>query len=179
MELGEKTVSSREIFTGKIIKVKVDTVVMPDGRQSTREIVEHRGAVAIVPVDEDNQVWMVRQYRKPVEKVLLEIPAGTMEEGEEPLLCAQRELGEETGLRAEKWEKILSYYSAPGFSDEILHLYLATGLTEGPTNPDSDEFLEVVKIPLEQAYASIFEGTIIDGKSIIGIQYAVKNLVRG
>ncbi|MEN6459836.1 MAG: NUDIX hydrolase [Syntrophomonas sp.] len=172
MDLTEKTIDSQEIFTGRIIKVRVDTVTIPDGKQSTREIVEHRGAVAIVAVYEDGNICMVRQYRKPVEKVLLEIPAGTMENNEDPLECAKRELAEETGLRAEHWEKILFYYSAPGFSDERLYLYLATGLTAGVTNLDSDEFIEVEKIPLKKAYDMIFDGTIIDGKSIIGIQYA-------
>jgi len=119
---------------------------------------------------------MVRQYRKPVEKILLEIPAGTLEENEDPMDCARRELSEETGLTAAHWEPILSYYSAPGFSDELLHLYMATGLEPGDTHPDQDEFLELVKLPLTEAYRQIFNGTIVDGKSIIGIQYAMKKL---
>lgn len=172
MDLTEKTIHSEEIFNGRIIKVKVDTVTIPDGKQSKREIVEHRGAVAIVAVYEDGNVCMVRQYRKPVEKVLLEIPAGTMEDHEDPLECAKRELAEETGLRAKDWEKILYYYTSPGFSNELLYIYLATGLTPGDTNLDSDEFIEVEKIPLKKAYDMIFAGTITDGKSIIGIQYA-------
>lgn len=176
MDLNEKTISTQPIFTGKILKLRVDTVELPDGRESTREIVEHRGAVAIVVVNDDNEIFMVRQYRKPVEKVLLEIPAGTMEENEDPLDCARRELSEETGLTAANWEHILSYYSAPGFSDELLHLYLATGLEPGDTHPDQDEFLELVKLPLNEAYRLIFDGTIVDGKSIIGIQYAMKRL---
>jgi ADP-ribose pyrophosphatase len=176
MDLTEKTISSQEIFNGRIIKVKVDTVTIPDGRQSTREIVDHRGAVAIVAVYEDGSVCMVKQYRKPVEKVLLEIPAGTMEDNEDPFECAKRELAEETGLRAKHWEKILFYYSAPGFTNELLYLYMATGLTSGNTNLDSDEFIEVEKIPLKKAYDMIFDGTIIDGKSIIGIQYAFNKI---
>ena len=100
--------------------MRVDTVRLPDGAESTREVVEHAGAVGVVAVDNDNNIIMVRQYRKPVEGVLLEIPAGTMEKGEDPLLCAQRELKEETGFTAEHWKKILSYYSAPGFTDEYL-----------------------------------------------------------
>src|SRR5665647_1488313 len=128
MDFEEKTVSSREIFQGKIVKLRVDTVVLPDSRQSTREVVEHAGAVAIVALDENRNIIMVRQYRKPVEEVLLEIPAGTLEANEDPLLCAQRELQEETGFTAEHWQKILAYYSAPGFCNERLHLYLASGL---------------------------------------------------
>lgn len=176
MDLNEKTISTQPIFTGKILKLRVDTVELPDGRESTREIVEHRGAVAIVVINDDNEIFMVRQYRKPVEKVLLEIPAGTMEKNEEPLECARRELSEETGLTAAHWEHILSYYSAPGFSDELLHLYAATGLEPGETHPDQDEFLELVKMPLNEAYRLIFDGTIVDGKSIIGIQYAMKKI---
>ena len=179
MNFEEKTIKSQDIFSGRIIKVKVDTVSLPDGRESTREIVEHAGAVAIVAVDDVNNIYLVRQYRKPVENVLLEIPAGTMEPDEEILICAQRELEEETGLRAGSWEKILSYYSAPGFCDEKLHLFLARNLTTGEKNPDADEFLENISIPLEEAYRMIFTGQIVDGKSIIGIQYAFNHLVGG
>jgi len=179
MNFEEKTIKSQDIFSGRIIKVRVDTVSLPDGRESTREIVEHAGAVAIVAVDDANNIYLVRQYRKPVENVLLEIPAGTMEPDEEILVCAQRELEEETGLRAGSWEKILSYYSAPGFCNEKLHLFLAWDLTAGEKNPDADEFLENVSIPLKEAYRMIFTGQIVDGKSIIGIQYAFNHLVRG
>jgi ADP-ribose pyrophosphatase len=173
MDFSEKTIETKEIFKGRIIKVRVDTVSLPDGGQSTREVVEHAGAVGIVAVDNENNIIMVRQYRKPVEGVLLEIPAGTMEKGEEPLLCAQRELKEETGFTALHWEKILAYYSAPGFSDEYLHLYLASGLTGGEIELDGDEFVETVCLPLPEAFQMIFKGHIADGKSIIGIQYAV------
>jgi len=174
MDLTEKTLNSRGIYSGRIIKVRVDTVSLPNGRQSTREVVEHAGAVAVVALDDDNNVILVRQYRKPVEKVLMEIPAGTMGVDEDPLECAQRELREETGYTAEHWKKILSYFSAPGFTDEQLHLYLATGLRGGETDTDEDEFVETVHLPLEEAYRLIFAGQIIDGKSIIGIQYAWK-----
>lgn len=179
MELIEKTIATEEIFNGRIIKVRVDKVTLPDGNESTREVVEHAGAVAIVAVDDENNIWMVRQYRKPVEQVLLEIPAGTMEANEEPLACAKRELEEETGLKADKWESILTYFSAPGFCNEKLYIFLARDLTGGQINPDDDEFLETGKIPLEQAYQLIFHGQIIDGKSIIGITYAFDRLVRG
>jgi ADP-ribose pyrophosphatase len=173
MDLTEKTIDTREIFSGRIIKVRVDTVSLPDGQQSTREVVEHAGAVAVIALDNDNNIIMVRQYRKPVEMVLMEIPAGTMEKDEDPLLCAQRELREETGFSADRWERILSYYSAPGFTDEYLHLYLATGLTGGEIDLDEDEFVETVSIPLKEAWRMIFAGEIADGKSIIGIQYAI------
>lgn len=179
MNFEEKTLHSQDIFSGRIIKVRVDTVSLPDGRESTREIVNHAGAVAILAVDDENNICLVRQYRKPVEKVLLEIPAGLIEPDEEPLSSAQRELAEETGLQAASWERVLSYYSAPGFSDEELHLYLAQGLTPGKCSFDSDEFLENVRIPLAEAYKMIFSGQIVDGKSLIGIQYAFSRLVRG
>jgi ADP-ribose pyrophosphatase len=172
MDLAEKTLETRKIFSGKIIKVRVDTVSLPNGQQSTREVVEHTGAVAIIAVDNNDEIILVQQYRKPVERVLLEIPAGTMEEGEDPLMCAQRELREETGFTAEHWEKILSYYSAPGFTDEYLHLYIATSLTGGEIKLDHDEFVETIRMPLHEAYDLIFNGQIADGKSIIGIQYA-------
>jgi ADP-ribose pyrophosphatase len=178
MNFYEKTISSQQIFTGRIINVKVDTVKLPDGSTSTREIVNHAGAVAILPVDEDGWVWLVQQYRKPLERVLLEIPAGTLEPGEKPLDCAVRELHEETGLSADSWEPILSYYSAPGFCDEQLHLYLARDLKVGESHTDRDEFVEVVKMSLEDAYKAIFTGEIIDGKSIIAIQYAYHQMER-
>jgi len=172
MDLTEKTLHSREIFAGRIVHLRVDTVELPDGQQSTREVVEHAGAVAVVALDEADNIILVKQYRKPIERVLMEIPAGTLEEGEDPLECARRELEEETGYNALHWEKILSYYSTPGFTDELLHVYLATGLTGGSPNPDSDEFVEMVRLPLTEAYKLIFSGQIADGKSIIGIQYA-------
>lgn len=176
MELIEKTIKTEEIFQGRIIKVRVDEVSLPDGSRSTREIVEHSGAVAILAVDDENNVWMVEQYRKAVERVLLEIPAGTLEDNEDPLECARRELAEETGFRADKWDKVLNYYSAPGFCNEQLHIFLARDLTPGETNPDADEFLRVKKVPLKEAYDLIFAGQIQDGKSIIAIQYACKNV---
>lgn len=172
MDLSENTLESKEIFSGRIIKVRVDTVSLPGGGQSTREVVEHAGAVAVVAVDQDDHIIMVQQYRKPVEAVLLEIPAGTMEPNEDPFECARRELKEETGFAAEHWTKILSYYSAPGFTDEYLHLYMASGLTGGEKNLDEDEFVETVRMPLAEAYRKILTGEIADGKSIIGIQYA-------
>ncbi|NLV21234.1 MAG: NUDIX hydrolase [Syntrophomonadaceae bacterium] len=175
MDFTEETISSREIFKGKIIKLRVDNVRLPDSRESTREIVEHAGAVAIIALDEVENIIMVRQYRKPVEQVLLEIPAGTLEADEEPLACAQRELREETGLTADHWHKVLSYYSAPGFCNEQLHIYLASGLHEGQGETDEDEFVEMVRLPLTEAYQMIFSGEIKDGKSIIGLQYAFNN----
>lgn len=178
MDLEEKTLESTRVFNGRVINLRVDKVSLPNGGESTREIVEHRGAVAMVAINEKQEIVLVRQYRKPLEQVTLEIPAGTLEAGEDPLDCARRELREEVKMKAEKWEKILYYYSAPGFCTECLHLYLARELSAEEGRPDEDEFLETVVLPLEEAYQAIFQGRIIDGKSIIGIQYAL-NLSRG
>ncbi len=172
MDLTEKTINRQEIYAGKIVTLRVDTVILPDGHEGQREVVEHSGAVAIIALPNDKDIILVRQYRKAVEQVLLEIPAGTLERNEEPLECARRELEEETGLKAERWQKILAYYSAPGFTNECLHIYMATGLTAGENKPDHDEFVETVTMSLDEAYQSIFTGQIADGKSIIGIQYA-------
>lgn len=178
MKFTEKTIGSKVIFSGKIINVQVDTVKLPDGRKSTREIVKHAEAVAILAVDEEENIYLVRQYRKPVEETLLEIPAGLLEANEDILSCAHRELAEETGLRAKNMEKILSYYSAPGFTDEKIHLFLASNLSEGEQDLDPDELLEALCIPLTQAYEMIKTGVIVDGKSIIGIQYLYNKLVK-
>ena len=171
MDLEEKTVASREIFNGKIIRVRVDRVLLPDGRYSEREIVDHADAVAILPIDNEKNLWMVRQYRKALEKAILEIPAGLLEDDEEPIKGAQRELLEETGIRAGSWQKILSYYTTAGFTNEKIHIYMARDLVIGENDLDKDEFLQVEKIPLQKAYDAIFAGKIVDGKSIIGIQY--------
>lgn len=176
MEFFEKTLAAQEVFQGKIVTVKVERVLLPDGRESSREIVVHRGAVALVPLLEkagEKEIVLTRQYRKPVEEVLLEIPAGTLEEGEEPLVCAQRELREETGMKAEKLELIATYYSAPGFCTEKMYLYLATGLEPQAGEADFDEKIEVVKLPLPKALELVQKGEIKDGKSIIGILNAV------
>ncbi|NLJ72748.1 MAG: NUDIX hydrolase [Syntrophomonadaceae bacterium] len=170
MDFTEKTVGSKVIFSGKIINVQVDTVRLPNGRESTREIVKHAEAVAVVALDNDNNIYLVKQYRKPVEETLLEIPAGILEPNEELITCAYRELEEETGLKASKMEKLLSFYSAPGFTDEKITIYLATELTKGEINFDEDELLETLKMPLIDAFNLINSGLIIDAKSIIGIQ---------
>lgn len=167
--LNEKTIGSREVFSGKIIRVRVDRVQLPNGKETMREIVEHSGAVAVVPVTEDGRVVLVRQFRKPVEKVLLEIPAGLLEKGEPPDLCALRELEEETGYRPGKLEKLCEFYTSPGFSDEKLYLYFAGELEEGEGTADSEEILEIFHLSLEDAVALIRTGEIEDAKTIIGL----------
>ncbi len=171
MHLEEKTIESKPIFKGRIIEVKLDRVLLPDGQESSREIVLHAGAVAIIAIDSEDKLYLVRQYRKPIEKTLLELPAGTLEAGEDPLHCARRELAEETGMNAASWKKLISYYSAPGFCNEILHIFLAEGLFYGGgIHTDQDEFVETVTMPFQQACEAVARGEIVDGKSIIAIQ---------
>ncbi len=169
MDFAEVKKSSREIFNGKIIRVRVDTVELPNGREATRECVEHPGAVAVIARDDQNRVCLVRQYRYPVGEVLWEIPAGKLSPGEDPLECARRELLEEAGITAASWEKLYSYYTTPGFTDEVLHLYLATGLTRGDNQPDEDEVLDMEIIPYPEACAMMRRGEIKDGKTLIAL----------
>ena len=174
MNYEEKTVSEKHIYSGNIINVELVTVTLPDGRQATRDIIRHPGASAIIPINEKGEVYMVRQYRKPIEKVSLEIPAGKLDAGEAPEVCAERELKEETGLSAEHITHMISMHSTPGFSDEILHLYAATGLNEGESCSDDDEFISSEKYPIAQLEEMVLKGEITDAKSIIGILMADK-----
>jgi len=165
----EPTVSSELIYKGRIVSLRVDEVRLASGRTRKREIVEHGGAVAIVAVDDQERVLLVRQFRKPVERFLLEIPAGTLEEGEDPDACARRELLEETGHSAERIERLLGFYSAPGFCTEYLHVYLATGLSEGAASPEEDEAIELIREPVSRALELIESGRIQDAKSQVGL----------
>ncbi len=149
--------------------LRVDEVLLSDGRRSQREIVEARGAVGIVAVDADRNLLLVRQFRKPVEREIWEIPAGTLEAGEPPLECAQRELAEETGYRAETMEPMVSFYTSPGFCDEEMHLFLARHLAPGPQSLEDDESLKVSKVPLSRALEMIQTGEIADAKTLVGI----------
>jgi ADP-ribose pyrophosphatase len=177
-DFNEKTISSKRIYDGKIIRVRVDTVQLPDGKESCREIVEHGGAVAIVPV-EDDKVYFVRQFRKPVEKVLLEIPAGRLEPGEDPEECARRELAEEIGYWPTELQQLSFFYSSPGFSNEVLYLYLARGLVKKQADRDEGEFMKVETLSLPEALRRISAGEIEDGKTITGLLMASYYLSRG
>lgn len=168
----EPTNSSDRIFEGKILSLRVDTVTLPNGIQAKREIIEHGPAVAVVPVDEMDNVYMVRQYRKAIDDFLLEIPAGRMGAGENPEVAAHRELGEETGLEARNLEFLGRYFTTPGFTDEEMYAYLAKDLVKGEPHPDEDENVEVVVFPLETAVDMIRGGEIRDGKSIAGLLMA-------
>lgn len=171
--LEEKTLKTEHIFSGRIIQVQVDEVELPNGKTSTRELVKHPGAVAVIAITDDNKLVMVEQYRKPLEKVIVEIPAGKLEKGEEPALCARRELEEETGYDCESLELVSSFYTSPGFADEIIHVYVAKGLTkkENAAGLDEDEFVNVLEITLDEALEFIKEQRIFDAKTIFGVQY--------
>jgi ADP-ribose pyrophosphatase len=171
--LEEKTLKTEHIYSGRIIQVQVDEVELPNGKTSTRELVKHPGAVAVIAITDDNKLVMVEQYRKPLEKVIVEIPAGKLEKGEEPALCARRELEEETGYECESLELVSSFYTSPGFADEIIHVYVAKGLKqkENAAGLDEDEFVNVLEISLEEALEFIKEKRIFDAKTIFGVQY--------
>lgn len=169
MTIQEKTLKCERIYEGKIINLRVDTVELPDRKYSKREIVEHGGAVGILPVTEDGKLILIRQFRKAVESMILEIPAGKLEEKEEPIQCAHRELTEETGLVAAQLTPMVDIYTSPGFCNERIHLYLATGLTQGEAHPDEDEYIQVVPLSLEEAMAHIARGEIKDSKTIIAL----------
>lgn len=168
MGFEEKTMKTEKIYEGKILNLRIDTVELPDKKYSKREIVEHPGAVAIVPITEKGEIILVKQYRKAVEKELLEIPAGKLEVGEEPRETAIRELKEETGFSSAKIEYITEFYTSAGFTDEKMYLFLATELTEGTAEPEKDEYIEVVKLGLETLIDMVLKGEILDSKTIIG-----------
>lgn len=169
VELKEKTIATKMVYQGKILNLRVDQVLLPNGKEGGREVVEFSGAVAIVAITNDDQVLMVRQYRYPVGEVLLEIPAGKMDLQEDPDECARRELKEETGCTAGSLTKLTEFYTTPGFTTEWMHVYLAQGLTYGQQSLDEDEFVQVESFPLEDAITMIFQGRIKDGKSIAGL----------
>jgi ADP-ribose pyrophosphatase len=159
-------------YRGRLVNVRVDTVSLPSGRETTREVVAHPGAVAIVPLHDDGTVTLVRQWRQAAGQVLLEIPAGTLEPGEEPAGCARRELIEEVGLRAGELTHLFSSYLAPGYSTELLHTFLATELAPGPARPEADEAIDPVRLPLAEATAMVLRGELSDAKTICGLLLA-------
>ena len=167
--LREVPVASETIYDGKILHVEKWTVTCPNGREALREIVVHKGAAAVVPVFEDGTTLLVRQHRVAVDRMTLEIPAGKLDSADEdPLDCAVRELREETGLAAERMTLLTSLLTTPGFCTEKIAIYLAQGLSQGETHPDEDEFLGLVRIPLEEAVAMVMRGELRDGKTICG-----------
>ncbi|WP_265444470.1 NUDIX domain-containing protein [Acetivibrio straminisolvens] len=178
MNYEEKTISKKSVYSGNIISVESVNVLLPNGKEASRDVVLHPGASVVIPINDNNEIYMVRQYRKPVEKELLELPAGKLDKGEDPGVCAKRELKEETGLEADKIKHILSFYSAPGFTNEILHIYAAVGLHEGEACADEDEFISTKKVPVDKLVEMVLNHEITDAKSIIGIFLAEK-IVKG
>jgi len=171
--LEEKTISTQEIFKGRIISLQVDEVMLPNGSTSKREIIKHPGAVAVIAITEEGKLVVVEQYRKALEKAIVEIPAGKLEKGEDPDLCARRELEEETGYGCKDMELISSFYTSPGFADEIVHVYLASGLykIENAAGLDEDEFVNLMEITLEEAQGLIKDQKIFDAKTMYAVQY--------
>jgi ADP-ribose pyrophosphatase len=165
----ETTISTERLYDGRVLNLRLDVVRLEDGKTTRREIIEHRGAVALVAIDDDANVLLVRQFRKAAEKPMLEIPAGTLEVGEEPLACAQRELQEETGFSATIIDRLTSFYPSPGYCTEIIHVFAASGLQPANRGGDEDEDIEVVPVPFSRALEMIENGEICDGKSIIGL----------
>jgi ADP-ribose diphosphatase len=165
----ERVLNSQEIFQGRAIKVRVDTVEKPGGRETTREIVEHDDCVAIVAIDNEENILLVRQFREAVGEELLEIPAGGIDRGENAAQAVRRELREETGYLPRKLKKLRGFYSAPGYSTEYLHLYLATELTLSPLEAEDTESIELVRVPFADIPSLIASGKIYDAKSIAGL----------
>lgn len=177
MEYSEKTLKTEDIYKGNIIKVQNLTVSLPNGKEATRDIVLHPGASVVVPINEKGELFMVRQFRKPLDISTLELPAGKLDSpGEDPRVCAERELMEETGLRAEKLEHMISIHTTPGFCNEVIHMYSATELTQGESCTDEDEFLSVEKVHVTQLVDMILEHKITDAKTIIGVLLAERKI---
>lgn len=161
----EKTLDSALVYDGKIIKVLRDEALLENGAAAVREVVRHKGAVAVLAVDEGGSAFFVRQFRYPVGQELLEAPAGKLEAGENPLDCAKRELLEECGVTAEGWTELGPIYTSPGFCDEAIWLFLARGLSQKTPSPDEDEFLDIVKMPYAEALQKAQTGFFRDGKT--------------
>ena len=168
MELTEKTLTSREVYRGRILRVREDTVRLPNGKTAEREVAEHPGGVGILALD-GGDVLLVRQYRYAFSRVLTEIPAGKREPGEEPFVTAQRELQEEVGATADTWTELGTLIPSPGCYGETLYLYMAQDLHFGATHPDEDEFLEPLRVPLDEAVRQCMDGTLTDAKTVAAI----------
>lgn len=172
----ETTLRTRQIYEGRIIKLSVLDVRLPDGNESQRELITHPGAVAIVALDSHENVLLVRQFRTAANRILMEIPAGTLHPGEDPYACAERELREETGYKPGQLEAIGGIYAAPGYTTEFIHLFYATDLSESRLAHDDDEFIEVDHVPLPEAIRMIESGIIADGKSVSGLLRVARRL---
>jgi ADP-ribose pyrophosphatase len=165
----EKTLSSQLIYSGRAVRLRVDTVQMPSGRQTTREVVEHSDCVAIVAIDENDNVLLVKQYRQAIDKELLEIPAGGIDPGEDAEAAVRREMREETGFLPRRVARLGGFYSSPGFCTEYLHLYLALDLVSSPLHAEDTEIIKLVRVPTSQIPELLSSGQICDAKSIVGL----------
>ena len=171
----EKNIDSVRVFDGIILHIDHLTNELPNGKQAKREVARHVGASAVIPVDNDGNVWFVRQFRAPIDQVLLEIPAGKLDyKGEDRFEAAKRELQEETGLTAASWTHLTDIVTTPGFSDELISIYLARDLSFGDSNPDDDEFLNLVRMPLSEAVELAMKGEIPDVKTLCAVLMADK-----
>ena len=172
----EPTIESKDIYQGRIVKLRVDTVQLPSGRTTTREIVEHEDAVCVVPIDENNNVLMVRQYRKAAQLNLLEVPAGGVEAGETPDETVLRELQEEVSVTSGSLRRLSGFWVSPGWATEFMHAYLATDLTPASLPADDDEYISVERVPLDSIPGLIESGEIQDSKSIASLLLALRVL---
>lgn len=168
-DLREEILGSKTVYRGRIFNVDDVRVALPDGTVTHRDVVRHRGAVAIIAMTDDGKLVLVRQYRTALEQVTLEIPAGKLESGEDPALAAPRELLEETGYQAKQWGYLGPFAPAAGYSDEILHLYVATGLTFAGANPDDDEFINVDLVSLDEMVDRVLDGRVCDSKTMTAV----------
>lgn len=171
--LEEKTLHTEHIFSGRVISLQVEEVELPNGKTSKREIIKHPGAVAVIAITDDEKIVMVEQYRKALERNIIEIPAGKLEKGEEPQGCAIRELEEETGYECNNIDWLISFYTSPGFADELVHLYVATGLKKklDAASLDEDEFVNIVEVSLDEAKELVKNQKIYDAKTAFAVQY--------
>lgn len=169
----EQTVSSEYVYRGRAVSLRVDTVELSGGRRTTREVVEHSDSVGIVAIDAEDNVLLVRQFRKSVEESLLEIPAGGIHPGEDPTDCARRELQEETGYLPQRLERVGGFYSGPGYCSEYLHLFLATDLKPSRLHANDTESIKLVRVPIPQVPDLVAKGEINDAKSIAGLLMAI------
>lgn len=160
----------KEIYKGKIVNLRVETATLPNGAIATLEIISHPGAAAVVPFKDESTVILVRQYRHAIGAYIYEIPAGKLSSGENPKECAQRELEEEIGYTADTLEPVVTFLTTPGFTNEVIHIYKGTNLVAGTQNLGPDEIIEVLEMPITAAIAKIHDGTIRDGKTIVGLQ---------
>lgn len=179
MNLAETTVNKNYVYNGKIINVRRDDAALPDGKPCVREVVEHNGGVCVAALTDKKELLFVRQFRYPYGEVVLELPAGKLEKGEDPFEAGKRELEEETGFVADKYYSLGKFYPTPGYCGEIIHLYAASQLRETQVNPDEDEYLEAESIPLEKAVEMVLNSEIPDGKSQALIMRVAEMLRRG